>query len=335
MPADQQTRSYCLPFIHLQVCCSAAMASCLDARFRMFPTSVRRAEPEFCLEFRAVTGAREHAVERPQGDARTFYEMPRGEASYFSRTDEMYISFGDGLRALCQPLSGQGIISVIETEPRNVFMASHLVLTLLLVEILRRQGWYSLHAAGFGEKGKAILIPGTSGAGKSTLSIALLRAKFDYLSDDMVFLARRDGGLVVRGLTEDVDVSEQTIRFFPELQFLLQSPTPDGFTKKQLRADATYGTRVVAELQPRVIILPRIAGTAESTIMSIGDDEAFREIVPNVLLTEPRACQSHLGALAELIKQADCYRLETGQDFDRIPTLLRALLDHNREAVLA
>ena len=150
----------------------------------------------------------------------------------------------------------------------------------------------------------------------------------------MVFLGRRSDGVVARGLFEDVDVSDQTIRFFPELDFLLRSSKSDGFSKKQVRAEEVYGTRVVAEAYPKAIILPRISGKETSIITQIGSDEAFLEIVPNVLLTEARSCQGHLGVLAELVKQTACYRLDTGQDFDRIPVLLRGLLSCNQETSL-
>src|SRR5208283_2669966 len=108
--------------------------------------------------------------------------------------------------------------------PVNLFMASHLMFTILLVEILKRRGCYSMHAAGFSREGKAVLIPGTSGAGKSTLAVTLLRDSFGYLSDDMVFLRRRSDGLGVLNFPEDVDVSDRTINFFPELDFLKRCP---------------------------------------------------------------------------------------------------------------
>jgi hypothetical protein len=334
MNTDRQARSYCVHGINIQVCCSSAMAQCLDARFRFFPATGNSLEKIY-LDFQVASPAGEHAVERPQGNSRPFYEMPKGEASYFAEADELYISFGEGVRALYQPRSSRVVVSAVESDPRNVFMASHLILTIILVEMLRRRDSYSLHAAAFSKNGRAILIPGTSGIGKSTLSVALLRAKFDYLTDDMVFLAQSAEGLMARGLAEDIDVSEQTIRFFPELDFLIRSPKTDGFTKRQLRAEEVYGTRTVMEARPAVIVLPHISGKLESGITQIDGDEAFREIVPNVLLTEQGVSQRHLAILAELVKQADCYRLETGQDFDRIPVLLRQLLSRDQETVCA
>jgi hypothetical protein len=192
------------------------MAAHLDARFRLFPTEGEWTEMAH-FDFQAVSDPSKHAITKPQGDGRSFYELPNGDACYFIDTDEVYLNLSDGVRALCKPLSGCATLSTVELEPKNLFVASHFVFTVLLIEILKRRSWYSLHAAGFSENGRAILIPGTSGAGKSTLSVALLRAKFDYLSDDMLFLRRRPDGLVVRGFVEDVDVSDQTIRFFPEL----------------------------------------------------------------------------------------------------------------------
>jgi hypothetical protein len=287
------------------------------------------------LRFYAVIDPSRHEVNRPQGEGRPFYEMPSGEACYFEETDELYLSYRDGVRALYKPRSNRVLVSTVESVLENLFVASHLVLTILLVEILRRRDWYSVHAAGFSENGRAILIPGTSGSGKSTLSVALLRANFDYLSDDMVFLARHPEGLRVRGLVEDVDVSDQTIRFFPELDFLLRSPQMSGYLKRQVHPEEVYRTKVVAEARPKAIVLPRVSGDAGSVITSIESDEALLEIVPNVLLTEVHTCQGHLAVLAELVTQTACYRLDMGRDFDDIPALLRGLLSCDQEKICA
>ncbi len=334
MSAFPETRSYTINGIRLQVSCSAAMAAVLDARFRSVPAEEPRAEEIIC-DFQAVADADRHAVRRPPGNGRPFYEMPKGEAIYFEGTGATYLSYTDGVRALYEPDLNRVSFSVVESEPRNLFRASHLVLTILLVEIFKRHGWYGLHAGGFSENGRAVLIPGDSGSGKSTLTVALLRGGFDYLSDDMVFLARRPDGLVARGIVEDVDVSDQTIRFFPELDFLLQSPKIAGFTKRQVRFEQVYGTRIVPESRPQAIVLPHISGGYTSSIEPIGSDQALLEIVPNVLLTHAPACQAHLDVLADLVSQVPCFRLDTGRDFARIPSLFRGVLSPEPEKACA
>jgi hypothetical protein len=56
--------------------------------------------------------------------------------------------------------------------------------------------------------------------------------------------------------------------------------------------------------------------------------EALLELVCNVVRTEPRSSQAHLDALAQLVRNCRCYRLQTGHDFDRLPGLLRSVLQN-------
>jgi hypothetical protein len=327
---DVQTRNYYLQGVNINVSCSSALAACLDARFRLLATGARVSAQTISFEFESVANSSQHTIELPNGEAKPFYELPNGQAYCFENGDQLYISLG-AVRALCQPASGTASFSVVESERGSLFLASHLFFTIFLMEILKRREWYSVHAAGFSDSGRAVLIPGTSGAGKSTLSIGLLRAKFDYLSDDMVFLLRRPAGWGIIGLPEDVDVTDKTIGFFSELDFLLSSRKADGFPKWQVRAEEVYGTKIEREARPGAIVFPRISGNPTSAIRQIEPDEALFEMVPNVLLTEPRSCQAHLNALADLVKHTPCYRLETGRDFDHIPHLFRELLSVSPE----
>lgn len=330
MNETQQARSYCFLGLELRVSCSKTVAEALDGRFRLLSRRAGASE-SVCLDFQSAPDASQHCVKRPDEKGRSFYELPAGEASYFETGDQLYFGFRDGLRALGNPALGSALFSIVESDPVNVFMATHLILTILLVEILKRRACYSMHAAGFSRDGQAILVPGTSGAGKSTLAVTMLRSGFGYLSDDMVFLRRGADGLEVLGFPEDVDVSEQTAGFFPELGFLERSPKNAGWSKKQVRADEVYGAKVVYKARPGAIVFPQISGKAASRVRAMGADEAFLELVSNVLLTEGRSCQSHLGVLTELVNHAPCYRLETGRDFDGIPFLLRELLRRSRE----
>jgi len=329
---NRHTRSYRFYGLNLRVLCSASIAEILDSRFRLLPSDeVNRQTVSF--DFQSVIDGKQHAIRRPLEQGRIFYELGSGEARYFQASDQLYLSFGDGVRALSR--HSCVCFSVVESDPVNLFMASHLMFTILLVEILKRRGCYSMHAAGFSQDGKAILIPGTSGAGKSTLAITLLRSGFGYLSDDMVFLRRHLGELQVLGFPEDVDVSDQTINFFPELDFLRCSPRADGWPKRQVRVDEVYGVELVCEARPGAIVFPQISVNGRSALRPIGADEALLELVSNVLLTEGHSCQSHLNILTELARQTPCYRLETGRDFDHIPFLLGELLSGSREEIHA
>jgi hypothetical protein len=228
---------------------------------------------------------------------------------------------------LCNPGSGTARFSVLEPEIDNLWIASHLLFTICLVEILKRRGLYSLHAGGFSANGKCLLVPGTSGAGKSTLTVASLRANFDYMSDDMVFLIDRPDGFRVLAFPEEVDVSDQTAGFFPELSFLLRSPKRCGWRKRQIHPIQVYGAKVAPEARAAAVVIPRIAEAETSVVTRMDPDEALLEMVPNVLLTEASSCRAHLDALKGLVTSTPCYRLETGRDFDRLSVRFRELLE--------
>lgn len=142
----------------------------------------------------------------------------------------------------------------------------------------------------------------------------------------MIFLTRGEGGLRALAFPDEIGITDETAGLFPELHFLLSLPKTNDWPKHQLKVEEIYPADLVFECQPRVLVFPRIANTAQSVVKSMDPDEAFLELMPNVLLTEARASQAHLDILAELVRECQCYRLETGHDFETLPMLLRDLL---------
>ena len=326
MSNSQCTQDYRFHGMNLRVTCSAAIATCLDARFQMLPSNGACAET-ISFDYESVSDAKRHRFGKPPGRARPFYQLEGGDASYFEAEDQLYLCYGDRVRVLCNPSSGSANFSVLEPEIDNLWLASHLLFTICLVEISKRRGLYSVHAGGFSANGKCLLIPGTSGAGKSTLTVASLRANFDYMSDDMVFLIDRPDGFQALAFPEEVDVSDQTASFFPELNFLLRAPKRCGWRKRQIHPIQIYGAKVASEARPAAVVIPRIAEAETSVFTRMDPDEALLEMVPNVLLTEASSCQAHLDALRELVSSTPCYRLETGRDFDQLSVRFRELLE--------
>ncbi|MFP5288248.1 MAG: hypothetical protein ACLGI9_21110 [Thermoanaerobaculia bacterium] len=278
--------------------------------------------PPHDLAFEYAVG--EHAFSRPEG-GRPVYEPPQGEVVYADADDLLYIETGPRLRVLCEPGPGRIRISARGVEGDDLWLLSHPLFTIPLAESLKRRGLYHLHAGGLARNGRALLLPGTSGAGKSTLTLALVRAGFGFLGDDTQFLARGPKGLRVLAFPDEFDLTEQTVSFFPELASL-DAPRLSGGRKRQLRAEDVYGAEVVWECEPALLVFPRVAGTRESALEPLGKAEALLELVPNVLLTEPRSSQAHLDALSELVARSDCYRLATGTDLDGAVRLLEDLL---------
>jgi hypothetical protein len=318
VPAE---RHYSLYGLSLSVSALPDLMSAVDARLKAFTSGPERRE-DLRFDFRSDATHPERPLD---GVLRAVYEPERGEVLYDDAGDRLHMRF-DRIRAMCDPVEGHTRVSVCDTDPADRWLLSHPVLTLPLLESLKRRGLYSLHAAGLGRAGRALLVAGSSGAGKTTLTIALARAGFDFLSDDMLFLSTRTGGVRVHAFPDEVDVTDSTARFFPELCPLLTRPRQPGWPKWSFRVETVYRTNVAWTCAPAAVVFPRIAHTAGSRLEPMRSDEALLELLPNVLLTEPRACQAHLAALAELTSSTPCYRLWTGADFDALPALLGALL---------
>jgi hypothetical protein len=255
-------------------------------------------------------GSRE--LERPEG-ARTVYEPPRGEVVYHDGRDLLFLRQGE-LRALCEPAAGRVRYSAPAAKGEDLWVLSHPLLSVPLMELLKRRGLFGVHAAGADLDGRALVLAGTSGSGKSTLSVALARAGFGFLGDDTLFL---DGRRVL-AFPDEIDLTEESVAFFPGIAL---SPSPAGWRKRQLPAHD-----VVWESEPAVLVFPRVAGRPRSELRPIDAGEALLELAPNVLLTEPASSQAHLDALAGLARASRCYRLDTGTDLDEAVGLLRELM---------
>jgi hypothetical protein len=228
---------------------------------------------------------------------------------------------------VCDPEVGSTHVRMVNRCAEDEWLLSHAMLTLPLLETLKRKGLHGLHAAGLSRAGRGLILAGSSGSGKSTLAIALGRADFDVLGDDMLFLRAAETGLEVRGFADEIDVAESTAHFFPELRRLPSQARQPGSPKWSFRAEDALGATISYSCVPAALVLPSIGQSETSRLEPIGPQEALLAILPNVLLTQPAACQAHLAALARLTQETPCYRLLTGRDFDGLPALLGRLLE--------
>lgn len=299
--------NYLFHGLSLGVSAPGEVLRAFHARFSLLPRD-GSLSPDLLFE----VGAR--GPERPEG-ARTVYEPPQGEVVYDDGRDILYLRQGS-VSALCEPAAGRVRLSS-PAGGEDLWILSHPLLSVPMMELLKRRGLFGIHAAGASLGGRALVLAGTSGSGKSTLSVALDLAGFGFLGDDTLFL---DGKRVL-AFPDEIDLTEDSLSlFFPDLRF---APAPDGWRKRQLRADPA---RVVWESEPAELVFPRVSGRPRSELRPIDAGEALLELAPNVLLTEPASSQAHLDALAALARASRCWRLDTGTDLDEAVGLLRELM---------
>jgi hypothetical protein len=323
-PAD--SRAYDVHGVRMLVSCDEpAVLEAVDQRLRPFART-RAEPPDVRIQF---LRAGEHAhVLTPAGPSRPIYETPHGQLFYFEDRDVLY---GDlaGVRLHCAPRDGVAWIEAATSfGGAELYLATHPLLTISLMELLERRGRYSLHAACLARDGRGVVLAGPTGAGKSTLAIALARAGLDFLADDVVFLDHsRAGDVRVLGFADALGVTEASAALFGELGRALGLPLVDGFPKRLVRIeDALRGAPLLMSCRPQALVFPTVTPGEPSTLTALDPREAWLRLVPDVLLTEPAGTQSHLAALAALLVQVDTYELRSGADLDRAAELVMGTL---------
>ena len=324
--SDARLRVYDFHRLRLGCFSNDSVACALEARLGRFA----RCEPGPCdlhFDYRIVAQDGQRAARVPTEDARVVYESRAGQVLYSDQSDRMFIRTVWPISADCDPVTGETTTSIVGPIDQHLWALSHPLFTLPLIEMLKRRERYSLHAAGVARGGKGLLIPGASGSGKSTLALALARAGFDFLGDDMLFLENTEDGLRALAFPESFDLTDFSVRLFPELLDLWRVERQPGWPKHALRVDQRFGAEIAWQCRPVALVCPRVAQSGRSTLRQMDRAEAFLELLPNVLLTEATSSQSHVAALSQLVAECACYRLETGTDFAELAVLLGAVLE--------
>jgi len=324
-------RSYAIHGVTLEVSSSdPAVLAAIDLRLRDFGREPEcDAAAQVGIEFLSGPDWNPGRVELPPEPARPVYDTPFGTLHYAPESDVIGGRLG-GVSLRCEPQRGLCLIGGPALAGQELYLATHPLATIALIELLERRGLYSLHAACVAPReGRGVLIAGASGAGKSTLTLTLARAGVPILSDDIVFLRPLPDapGVQALGFADTIGVTGYAAERFDELRERLGAePAADGFPKRLRRIDELFGVAVLPACMPGALVFPEVAPGQRSRIAPMSPRDALLRLVPDVLLTEPAATQAHLGAIASLLEQVDCYALRSGVDVERAADLVSALV---------
>lgn len=202
----------------------------------------------------------------------------------------------------------------------------------MVAELLRYRGFYTMHATSLEKHGRGVLIPGHSGRGKTTSFLSLLRSGYRYLSDDHPMLRDTGGAVELLSFPMKVDVTEQTIAFFPELRrapagVLHVGPRKRYFYVEDIYAQAAIGYRCL----PAVILFPHVVDGDVSTLEPLRKSQVLQELLPQGLVAyDKEVTRRQFEVLVKLARQVDCYRLHFGRDVTALPKLIDPLLEAGR-----
>ncbi|MCC6242672.1 MAG: hypothetical protein IT353_07505 [Gemmatimonadaceae bacterium] len=195
-------------------------------------------------------------------------------------------------------------------------------LLVVLVFLMRRLGWFHVHAASMIDRQqRGWLIAGNSNCGKSTTTALMATRGWHIATDDIGFLARdgsricslgmrtpialREGGLAMLGATGGIDMRRRQ---------------KSGFWAEDL--GGAWTPRVI----PEIVAFPSIG--ERTTITPASPRAALAALVQwsAWVLYEPAFSQEHLDVLGLVAQQSRCFNLTLGPDLFDNPNHLEELV---------
>jgi hypothetical protein len=315
----QPEAGYSLDGLVVGVAGAPALVAAITRRFASIPRA--SGEADILVELDEVHDLT--ATVGPGGPARRLFE---DDYDFFYHPSEDLVRLAaDGVAASCDAVAGRIRILASPDDDRARFVASHVLLTISLLEVLKRRGRFAVHAGAVARHGRVILFCGPSGSGKTTVTLMCARAGFAFLGDDLAILEESvPGRLEVRAFKDEIGVTDGAATFLPELATAPDSAlTP--WRKRSIAVADVPGIETTDRGWPAALVFPAIRTQREPGLTAISPDDALVRLVPNVIRTEAGATQRHLDVLAQLARSIPAYRLDLG-DPRAAPALLSSLV---------
>jgi hypothetical protein len=180
------------------------------------------------------------------------------------------------------------------------------------------------HAGGVSRDGLGVLLPADMESGKSTLTTGLVRAGFDYFSDEAVGF--RPGSPVMVPYPKAISLDPGSWFLFPDLEPRADFAT-DAYRAKQWQVPpgAIRTDPVAAPCPVRLVVFPRYVDDGATALTPMSRAEAVVELAKNTFGfdAKPRAA---LEDLAHLARASECFRLDVA-DLGEAVTIVESLVD--------
>ncbi len=205
------------------------------------------------------------------------------------------------------------------------------VLVPVLREFFAQRGAMLLHAAALQmPSGAGVLFLAESGGGKTTTALSVLRSGGRLLADDLVLMQVREGGLEMQGIAEALNLTPQTMAFFPEIAAAAarlpeQTLLPNG--KRIVAADALYPAAYQHQAcRLHAICSLHVAGN-HPMLASLSMQEAFGLMLhAHTFAKGQRQSRAALDLCSAALAAVPVFTLSTGADPQRLgPWLMNEL----------
>jgi hypothetical protein len=176
--------------------------------------------------------------------------------------------------AVCDLGHGLGFASLTPGVARNQLYTAFHFLDAMACLCLCHQHVTPIHAACVASRGKGILLVGAPGAGKSSLAWACARAGLTLVSDDALWMPRRQATLTLIGKPQRMRFRPEAIDLFPELKGIRRLDTVIGKSSFEIRTADVPGLATAACCRPGKVLFLDRQSPARTELFPICGDEA-------------------------------------------------------------
>lgn len=184
-----------------------------------------------------------------------------------------------------------------------------------------------LHGALVSHEDAGLFLVGQGGAGKTTAAMACFLDGFNFLGDDYIAVDRLGEAYVGHSLYDSVWLTRDGEARLPSLPPGAQAAGPPEQPKLLVHAMMIGPEHVGREVQICAVACAALSREPEPVLARTTGARALLAMAPSSALQLPVSGSLLLGRMAALAEALPCYELRIGTNLDRLPGLLRALLE--------
>ena len=283
---------------------------------------------DICLRLKLVERLPEPPPERPLYSERAqfslnapttlaVYREGQGVLLYFPLGAEVYIPMLGVERDTCTEIDGVVTAQLLATGYLND------VLFTALAPVLRRRGYYLVHAFVANYEGRALMLVGSSGSGKTTTGLRLIREGWGFLSDDVASLANGPEGVIATPVPGGMSVSAYTVELLSKVTEVNGIEVTGVGGNKAPVAVSSVTDGWAGRAKVTGICFPRVGVNSESRLAPLSKAQTLARLIEcSVDRWDEALLSDHFHLLELVCLQAGGYELDLGRDLERLPELL-------------
>lgn len=253
------------------------------------------------------------------------YHPKRGEIIGYN-TDRIHTSFQWGSYALSLLDRDRNLgIYWISSAKQIPYWETGSPLRTIFNVWLSQRDVQLVHAGAVGLPEGGVLLAGKGGSGKSTSALACLNSKLFYASDDYCLISPTPTPTVF-SLYNTGKKNADDVERLPFLASAIRNRDRLDTEKALYFIHQTFPDKIIAHFPIKAILIPRIAGTQDTTLEPTSSTHALTALAPSTMIQLPGTGKAACQVMKAVADRVPCYELRVGTQIDRIPETIFQLL---------